>query len=140
MFSIQIEVGAELVDLVYAHVHHGRCFELLERARLAYMAQIGFPNQMLLDRGQMPVITSVSAQYKREVKRGMVTVTCDRVEVSGKSLRVWQRILNERGKIAVEAVIESVFMDARTRRAIMPPEGFIESFLAGCSASDPNAT
>lgn len=130
MFSIQVELDDAWVAPVYDHVHHGRCFFLLEHARVAYMAHIGFPNDVLLARGQAAVITAVAAQYKREVKRGKVTVTCEDVTVEGKTLIIGQKILNERGKVAVEARIESVFMDMNTRRGMMPPEGFIEAFLA----------
>jgi acyl-CoA thioesterase FadM len=94
------------------------------------MAHIGFPNDALLARRQAAVITAVAAQYKREVKRGRVTVTCENLKVDGKTLIIGQKILNERGKVAVEARIESVFMDMNTRRGIMPPEGFVEAFLA----------
>lgn len=131
MFSIEIDVNDEWVAPVYEHVHHGRCFYMLEQARVAYMDKIGFPNDVLLSRGQAAVITAVAAQYKREVKRGLLTVTCEDLQVDGKTLIIGQKILNERGKVAVEARIESVFMDMGTRRAIMPPEGFIEAFLAG---------
>lgn len=131
MFSITIELDDEWVTAVYEHVHHGRCFYLLEQARVAYMERIGFPNDMLLARGQAAVITVVSAQYKREVKKGRVTVTCEDLSVNGKTLIIGQKILNERGKVAVEARIESVFMDMNTRRGMAPPEGFIEAFLAG---------
>jgi YbgC/YbaW family acyl-CoA thioester hydrolase len=130
MFSIQVELDDEWVAPVYEHVHHGRCFFLLEQARVAYMAHIGFPNDVLLARGHAAVITAVAAQYKREVKRGTVTVTCEDLAVEGKTLIIGQKILNERGKVAVEARIESVFMDMNTRRGMMPPEGFIEAFLA----------
>ena len=131
MFSIQIELDDEWVIPVYDHVHHGRCFYLLEQARVAYMERIGFPNDVLLGRGQAAVITAVSAQYKREVKRGVVTVTCEELAVNGKTLIIGQKILNERGKVAVDARIESVFMDMSTRRGVLPPNGFIEAFLAG---------
>jgi YbgC/YbaW family acyl-CoA thioester hydrolase len=131
MFSIEIELGDTWVAPVYDHVHHGHCFFLLEQARTAYMDRIGFPNDLLLSRGQAAVITAVAAKYKREVKRGRVSVTCEDLRVEGKTLIIGQRILNERGKVAVEATIESVFMDMTTRRGIMPPEGFIEAFLAG---------
>lgn len=131
MFSIKIELDDEWVAPVYDHVHHGRCFYLLEQARVAYMDRIGFPNDVLLSRGQAAVITAVAAEYKREVKRGLVTVTCDDLAVDGKTLIIGQKILNERGKVAVEARIESVFMDMNTRRGILPPEGFIDAFLAG---------
>lgn len=131
MFSIEIELDDKWVAPVYDHVHHGHCFFLLEQARVAYMDRIGFPNDLLLSRGQAAVITAVAAQYKREVKRGRVSVTCEDLRVDGKTLVIGQKILNERGKVAVEATIESVFMDMTTRRGIMPPEGFIEAFLAG---------
>lgn len=131
MFSIKIELGDDWVAPVYDHVHHGRCFYLLEEARVAYMQRIGFPNDVLLARGQAAVITAVSAQYKREVKRGVITVTCENLSVEGKTLIIGQKILNERGKVTVDARIESVFMDMSTRRGIAPPEGFIEAFLAG---------
>jgi YbgC/YbaW family acyl-CoA thioester hydrolase len=131
MFSIKIELDDDWVAPVYDHVHHGRCFYLLEQARTAYMDRIGFPNDVLVARGQAAVITSVSAQYKREVKRGVITVTCENLSVDGKTLVIGQKILNERGKVAVEARIESVFMDMNTRRGMAPPEGFIEAFLAG---------
>jgi YbgC/YbaW family acyl-CoA thioester hydrolase len=131
MFSIEVELDDEWVAPVYDHVHHGRCFFLMEQARVAYMEHIGFPNDLLLARGQAAVITAVAAQYKREVKRGRVTVTCEDLKVDGKTLIIGQKILNERGKVAVEARIESVFMDMSTRRGIMPPEGFIEAFLGG---------
>ena len=131
MFAIEIELDDEWVAPVYDHVHHGRCFYLLEQARVAYMDRIGFPNEILLSRGQAAVITAVAAQYKREVKRGRVSVTCEDLKVEGKTLIIGQKILNERGKVAVEARIESVFMDMNTRRGIMPPDGFIEAFLRG---------
>ena len=130
MFSIEVELNDEWVAPIYDHVHHGRCFYLLEQARVAYMAHIGFPNDVLLAQGQAAVITAVAAQYKREVKRGRVTVTCEDLEVDGKTLIIGQKILNERGKVAVEARIESVFMDMDTRRGMLPPEGFVEAFLA----------
>jgi acyl-CoA thioesterase FadM len=57
-------------------------------------------------------------------------VTCEDLEVDGKTLIIGQKILNERGKVAVEARIESVFMDMDTRRGMLPPEGFVEAFLA----------
>jgi YbgC/YbaW family acyl-CoA thioester hydrolase len=130
MFSIEVELDDEWVAPIYDHVHHGRCFYLLEQARVAYMAHIGFPNDVLLAQGQAAVITAVAAQYKREVKRGRVTVTCEDLEVDGKTLIIGQKILNERGKVAVAARIESVFMDMDTRRGMLPPEGFVEAFLA----------
>ncbi len=128
MVSLTIEVSAELIEPVYEHVHHGRAFFLLEQARLALLESIGMPNQALIRRGQMLVITKVEAAYKREVKGESVTVTCDKAQLKGRGLVIHQRILNHKGKLAVEAVIESVFMDTNTKRGILPPDDFLKAY------------
>jgi YbgC/YbaW family acyl-CoA thioester hydrolase len=130
MVSITVDIDDTWVEPVYEHVHHGRCLSLFEQARNALLAHIGFPNEDLVSQGKVPVITKVEATYKREVKRGVATITCDRVELDGRTLVIHQRLLNERGKVAVEARIESVFMDNETRRGMNPPEDFLKAFLA----------
>lgn len=129
MFSIELDIDDSWVTPVYDHVHHGRCFYAFEQARVALLEHIGFPNQELLDQGKVLVITAVSAQYKREVKQGRVTVTCERPSLEGRTIVLHQRLLNQRGKVAVEARIESAFMDMTTRRGMAPPEDFVRGFL-----------
>jgi YbgC/YbaW family acyl-CoA thioester hydrolase len=129
MVSIKVDIDDTWVEPVYEHVHHGRCLSLFEQARCALLEHIGFPNEALLQEGKVLVITSVQATYKREVKRGVATITCDRVDLDGRTLVIYQRLLNERGKVAVEARIESVFMDNATRRGMNPPDDFLEGFL-----------
>jgi acyl-CoA thioesterase FadM len=89
---------------------------------------MGMPNDALMQRGQVLVITKVEAAYKREVKGESVTVTCDKARLDGRGLVIHQRILNEKGKAAVEAVIESVFMDMNTKRGMFPPEDFLKAY------------
>jgi len=128
MVSIEVEIDDGWVEPVYEHVHHGRCFSLFEKARLALLEQIGFPNDALMAEGKVLVITRVEASYKREVKRGRFQVTCDSVAVRDRALVIHQRIINERGKVAVEAVVESMFMDMNTRRGMAPPSDFLQAF------------
>jgi len=128
VFSLDLKLDPVWIDRSYQHVHHGRALFILELGRLALLESIGMPNEALLLRGQALVITKVQATYKREVKGESVTVTCDRAGLDGRALVVHQRILNEKGKDAVEAVIESVFMDTDTRRGISPPEDFLRAY------------
>jgi len=130
MFSITLDIDDSWVEPVYEHVHHGRCLSLLERARVALLEHIGFPNDTLIAQGKVLVITRVEAEYKREVKRGSVQATCDAVSLQGRTLVIQQRIINERGKVAVEARVESMFMDFTTRRGMNPPEDFLRAFLS----------
>jgi YbgC/YbaW family acyl-CoA thioester hydrolase len=127
MFSIQVEVPPELIAPVYDHVHHGQAFTFFEAARVALMEHLGVPYQGYLDQGLGLVIGSVQASYKRELKGGSVTVTCDRLELRGRSIIINQRILNSKGKVAVEAVVESIFMDIQARRGVSPPQDFLEA-------------
>jgi len=129
MLSISVDIDDNWITPVYEHVHHGRCFSLFEEARLELLRVIGFPNDQLLDEGKVLVITRVAAEYKREVKRGLVQVTCDRVELRDRVLVIHQRILNQMGKVAVEATVESMFMNMSTRRGMSPPDDFLRAFL-----------
>ncbi len=129
MFSITVDLTDQWVAPLYEHVHHGRCFDLFEQARIELLKAIGFPIEMLLGQGKALVIAKVEAAYKREVKKGLVTGTCEDMTIHGRALLVHQRILNARGKVAVEARIESVFMDMDTRRSRDVPEEFAIAFL-----------
>jgi YbgC/YbaW family acyl-CoA thioester hydrolase len=128
MFSLTISLVGDWIEPVYDHVHHGRTFFLLEQARIALLESMGMPNEALMRRGQVLVITKVESTYKREVKGESVTVTCDKASLQGRGLVIHQRILNEKGKVAVEAVIESVFMDTNTKRGMSPPEDFLKAY------------
>jgi len=130
MFSITIDLDETLVDPIYDHVHHGRCFMLFEQARLALLKQMDMPNEMLMQRGEVLVITRAEASYLREVRGSKVTVTCDEARLEGRELVIYQRILNEKEKVAVSARIVSVFMDMRTRRGLPLPQDFLEAYRA----------
>jgi len=127
MFSITVELGDTWIDPIYHHLHHARCFFLLEQARTAFLKALGVPNDRLLDEGKVFVITKVEVEFKREVKRGSVAVTCDRVEVGGRTVTFFQRIVNEREKTAVEGQIHLVCMSAETRRGIDVPREVVEA-------------
>jgi acyl-CoA thioesterase FadM len=130
MFSITVPLNDTLVDPIYEHVHHGRCFFLLEQGRLALLKEIGMPNELLMERGEVLVITRVEASYLREVRGAHVTVTCDQALIDGREFVIYQRIMNERNKVAVSARIVSVFMDINSRRGITPPEDFVNAYRA----------
>ena len=129
MFSITVEIGDDLVAPIYNHVHHGKCFFLLERARVGLLEAIGFPNEQLLREGKVLVITQVNVAYRREVKAGVVTVTCDSVRYEDRVIRIHQRIINSRGKTAVEGEVSSMFMDMNSRRGMDAPQDFLAALL-----------
>lgn len=139
MFSIKVVIDEGWIAPVYEHVHHGTCLSLLERARAAFVAAIGFPNEELLQQGKVIVVTRVDMLYKREVKRGEVLATCDRVSCEGRTIRIAQRILNERGKAAIEGFVDLMFMDINTRRGMDIPADFLQALLEAAARLDTDA-
>ena len=129
-YSISLEIPAEDLVLGYDHVHHATAVSYLERARLAYLETIGHPNESLLARNLFLVITEIQLRYMRELKGGKIEVTCENPRLEGKRVVVDQRVLNNRGKVAVDAVVKSAFMDGETKRAIVVPDFFLQDFLA----------
>ena len=130
MFGIETEIGAELLEAPYNHVHHARALYCLERARVAFLEHIGCPLQSLLDQQLFLVVTSLSVTYKRELVAGKYQVTCSNPTGGRKTLSLEQKILNAKSKPAVEAVVELMCLCGSTRRAVPLPERLTRA-LAG---------
>jgi YbgC/YbaW family acyl-CoA thioester hydrolase len=129
MFSIPIEVDASWISSLYDHVHHGKILSLFELSRAALAESIGFPNDQLMREGKVLVVTRVEVEYKREVRLGTFEVTCDAVAIEGRTLRIRQRIINKNQKLAVEAQVSLMFMDAAARRGMAIPEAFAKALI-----------
>lgn len=124
MFQLSITIQDNDLDSVYQHVHHARALYFLERARLGFLEAVGYPTESYMRQGLFWVIASISAQYKRELRAGPITVTCERPQIDGKRLVLEQRILNERGKVAVEGQAVSMLLSKATGRSAQIPEEF----------------
>lgn len=124
-------VTAEDVEPVYNHVNHAQALRLMELARLAYLEAIGIPNEALIARGLFIVIAEISVVYKRELFAGPIVVTCESPRIEGKSMLLHQRIVNERGKVCVEASYDLRFLSGETKRSVLPPSDFAPRFLDG---------
>jgi len=133
MFSIDFNIDQSWIASEYSHVHHGRILSIFEQARGEFVASIGFPNDQLMREGKVLVITAVAAVYKREAKLGMVKVTCDSIDIEGRTIKMHQRILNDRDKVVVEGTFSLMFMDPSTRRGMDLPEDFVQALkTSGC--------
>ena len=133
VFELPYTIGADEIEAEYHHVHHAQSLRLLERARLAFMEAIECPNEAFIKEDLFLVITSIEIQYKRELFEGDVVVTCEAPRIVGKKVIVDQRIINPKGKTAIEAVVTSMFMNGSLRRAVLPPEKFQTAFCSEVS-------
>lgn len=130
MIETEIKVPVTHVEAPYGHVHHAQTLRYLESARLELLNRAGVPNQELMAQGLLLVIARIDVRYLREIMAGSYVVTCENLRISRKLIVLKQRILNSRRKVAVEAEVESVFIDSKLRRSILPPGKFIEALEA----------
>lgn len=130
MFEWEHTVADSEVEAEYNHVHHATAMFLLEQSRLAFIASVGFPNPDLIERELFLVIATLRVIYKRELLlNDELLITCENPRIENRSLFVDQRVIKERGRVAVEAEVELKCMCGRRRRAIIPPADFLEAFV-----------
>ena len=91
------------------------------------MAEAGSPTEDLISQGIFAVITRIDVTYKRELFPGPVIITCENFIIDGKAFQMKQRIIISRGKTAIEAMVESMFMSGETKRAIAVPQRIVEA-------------
>ena len=130
-FQWQREIPTQDLNVQYQHIHHARSLVYLEEGRCEYLKAIGFPLEALMARGFFLVVARIEVTYLREVRAGLHTVTCEEPSVDGKRAALCQRLLNDRGKPCVEAVVQFAMIDGSTRRAVAFPDAFVNAFYAG---------
>ncbi|NLF26019.1 MAG: acyl-CoA thioesterase [Deltaproteobacteria bacterium] len=129
MFEIEAQVTPDHITPPYNHVHHATVLSFLESARVEFLKYVGFPNDEFLAKGLFMVITGITVRYKREVVVGQIRVTCENPRIQGKLVLIEQRIFNSKGKVALEALVESQFLDKSAGRAVKVPDDFRAAFV-----------
>lgn len=126
MFTLTEEITE--IDPIYHHLHHADVLKILERARISFVASIGYPVESFIERNQYLVIFEIGVKYLREVRLGQYQVTVEDCSISGKMLKCKQRIINSKGKDAVEATVSIMLLDGNLKRSVLPDSDFINSF------------
>lgn len=121
MYQYIYVVGEEDLQPLYRHVNHARALSYLEWARTEFLKDINCPQEKLIAKGIFSVVVSVNIRYKRELFAGEIKVSCEDMEIRGKSLFVRQKIYNSKGKEAVSALVELMFLMSHNKRAGQVP-------------------
>lgn len=127
-FSTEIEVGDQEIDPNYHHVHHASVVEFLELARLRLLDSKGVPQSGWVDEGFLLVVTRMQVQFRGELTKGVYQVLCFHPEIQSRKILIGQGIASTEGQLVVEAQIELMFMDGKSRRVVSPPRKFLEAF------------
>lgn len=128
-FSTEIEVTETEVDPQYRHVHHASVVEFLELARLRLLEAKGVAQPGWIEQGLLIVVTRLQVQFRGELNKGKYQVVCFHPEIHSRKILIGQGIASTDGQLVVEAQVELMFMDSKSRRVVSPPRRFIEAFL-----------
>ncbi len=128
MFAIEVEITEADLIPPYNHVHHAQALTYLEESRVAFLQHIGFPLDQFLRQGLFLVVTALEARYKRELGAGTYLVTCEEPAVDRKTASLVQRVINAKGKTAIEGHVSFMCLSSEAKRAIALPEDFVAAF------------
>lgn len=128
LFACTLTVTDDLLDAPYHHVHHATTLRFLETGRLRFLEAIGYPIEWFFERNMLLVITDISIRYVREIRAGKIEVRCESPRIEERKIVIHQKLINERGKLAVEATVSSMSMNSVSRRGVYPPEEFVRRF------------
>lgn len=117
------------------HVHHATVLRILERGRNRFLEELDCSESWFLSQNLLPVISSISVKYLRELFIGPVEISCSSGRLEEKSIIVAQSIINQKGKCAVQADVEYKVLSLDSRRAVAPPAQFIRAFSSVFGAS-----
>jgi YbgC/YbaW family acyl-CoA thioester hydrolase len=113
------------------HVHHSDSLRFLEEARLAFLRHRGIDYEALLQARLFLVITDITVRYKREIRGEPIRISCENPLIDGKRIQLEQKIYRLNHKVAVEAIIGLMFLDANQGRSVAAPGDFAGRFCAG---------
>ncbi len=131
MFNYEKEVPKNLLVAEYDHVHHAQIVYLLEEGRLRLLESVGYPQDELIKKGIFIVITGLSVRFLREVRGTRISITCENIEIDGRTIRMTQRLINlEKGKDLVLADIELMILDKTIGRAVVVPPYLAEALVS----------
>ena len=116
----------------YNHLNHAAILTLLERGRLDFLIDVGFPNEELHTRDLFLVIAHIDIHYKREIFSGENTVTVDAVLCEGKQMTIKQRVMNAKGKECVQATYDFRALSGTIKRSIVIPDELSCAMTQGC--------
>lgn len=110
------------------HVRSTVYADYATHARVAWLANHGFPLAWFEEHGMGPVLLREDSRYYREVTLGEVITV--RIQMNGCSSdgshwRFWQEVQKGSGQVAATVEVEGGWFDLRTRRFMAPPAALL---------------
>jgi acyl-CoA thioester hydrolase len=107
-------------------VYYGNYGRLYEIGRTEMIRQMGLPYRELEETGIAMPVYSVESRYLYKLTYDeLITIETEVTELPTARMSFKHRIYNQEGKLANDATVVLVFMDAATGRPVRAPEKLI---------------
>ncbi|UFJ41225.1 acyl-CoA thioesterase [Brevibacillus humidisoli] len=126
------------VDMI-GHLNNAKYLEYMEWGRVDWMGQAGLSLQEIQGRGILPVVVNINVNYRKEVLLGeRIKVVSRPLRCGGKSFVIRHELFNQAGVMVCDADATMVMIDAKTRRATVPPEEISRLYADQLSVNQPS--
>jgi acyl-CoA thioester hydrolase len=121
------------------HVRHSVYSELGADARIAWLADGGFPWKRLEEIGLGPVLLREELEYRREIgigERVRIDVRASGLSPDGARWKLRHDLFKEDGSLAGSVTVLGGWLDLSARRLVVPPEPLAELLRATAQAPE----
>ncbi|MEX0799252.1 MAG: acyl-CoA thioesterase [Bacteriovoracaceae bacterium] len=126
-FQYKVQIKEQYLD-TFGHVNNAAYLTLFEEARWDFITENGYGIKDIQKNKQGPVVLDVSIRFKRELKnREVINIHSQTESLSGKIMKMNQKMINARGEIASEAHFTFGFMDMEKRKLVNPPASWLKA-------------
>jgi acyl-CoA thioester hydrolase len=108
-------------------VYYGNYGRLFEIGRTEMIREMGMPYRELEQSGVSMPVYSVNSRYLYKITYDeLITIETTVNEMPAARMTFQHRIYNQEGKLAHEATVVLVFLDARSNRPVRAPQKLIQ--------------
>lgn len=128
LFEQKYFIRETLLD-IYGHMNNASFLQLYEEARWDLVTERGYGLAVVNELNIGPVILSVKADFKKELKgRDEVTITTQVTKYKGKIGNIHQKMIKANGDVASEADFVFGLFDLKERKLIEPTKRWLKAF------------
>ena len=105
----------------FGHMNNAMYLQILEEARWEFITSKGFGLRDIQKIGMGPVVLEWTMKFVKELKlRQKITIESQTLSYEGKTGKLRQDILNDKGEVCFQGVMTFGLFDIRERKLILP--------------------
>ena len=106
----------------YDHVNHTNYFAYFETARIEYLNEMGWPLDVIKEKGRQFVVVEISARFLAAARYGQELTIHTWVEEAGRVKSTWLQTMLRDDEEVARVSVTAAFTDLQGRPRRLPPE------------------